>query len=184
MLIRTHIGVSLDGFVATADGWPVLDAMPGFTAGESYGTREFIEQCPTVVVGRTTFDFGHGYWAEHGVWAWQGRRVYVLTSRPLPSRVPDDVIASEGGPAGLLAQLRAARLPGDVDLLGGPSTLRAFHQLGAIDRLEVILLPLVIVEGVPLFPLGPAPQTLQLQEHRTFPDGAVKLIYTLHDDSR
>jgi hypothetical protein len=30
MLIRTHIGVSLDGFVATPDALPAWDAMPTF----------------------------------------------------------------------------------------------------------------------------------------------------------
>jgi hypothetical protein len=38
--IRTHMGVSVDGFVATADGWPVLLSMPGFAGRESYGLPE------------------------------------------------------------------------------------------------------------------------------------------------
>ena len=42
MLIRTHIGVSLDGFVATPDGLPAWDAIPTFGPG-SHGTAEFME---------------------------------------------------------------------------------------------------------------------------------------------
>ncbi len=97
--------------------------------------------------------------------------MYVLTSRPLPARVPADVFASQGGPAGLLEQLRSARLEGDVHLLGGPRTLQAFHQLGAIDRLEILVLPILLGEGVPLFPLGTSQVPLRLEGQRAFSDG-------------
>jgi dihydrofolate reductase len=178
MLIRMHTGASLDGFAATPDGVPAFDAMPDFVPGESYGAREFIEQCVAVVVGRTTFDEGHAYWTEQSMWPWEGKRVYVLSSRPLPTRVPDDVVASQGGPSGLLDQLRSARLQGDVHLLGGPRTLRAFHQLGGIDRLEILVLPILLGEGVPLFPLGTSRTPLQFEGQRAFPDGTVELVYT------
>lgn len=177
MQIRMHTGVSLDGFAATPDGVPALDAMPDFVPGESHGLPGFLEQCVAVVVGRTTFDEGHAYWSENAVWPWEGKRVYVLTSRPLPARVPDDVVASEGGAAGLLDQLRSARLKGDVHLLGGPQTLRALHQIGGIDRLEVLVLPILLGEGQPLFPLGTARMPLRLESQRTFPDGTVELAY-------
>ena len=177
MLIRMHTGVSLDGFASDHDGAPALDAMPDFVPGESYGTRAFLAQCAAVVVGRTTFDEGHAYWAAQGIWPWEGQRVYVLTSRPLPERVPADVVASEGGPAGLVAQLRGAGLAGDVHLLGGPRTLHALHELGAIDRLEVMVLPILLGAGVPLFPLGGGRSPLRLAGQETFPDGTVKLAY-------
>lgn len=178
MLIRTHIGVSLDGFVSTPDGMPVLDVMPDFVAGESYGMREFEQQIDAVVVGRTTFESGYAYWSEQSVWAWEGKRVYVLTSQQLPAKLPPDVIASQGGAAGLLEQLRTAGLAGDVHLLGGPQTLKAFHQLGAIDRFEVVVLPIMLGEGMSLFPLSATRQPLRLERQQSFPDGAVELVYS------
>ena len=177
MLIRMRTGMSLDGFAATSDGVPAMDAMPDFVPGESYGMDEFIEQCVAVVVGRTTFDEGHAYWTEHSVWAWEGKQVYVLTSEPLPAEVPADVVTSQGGPRGLLEQLRAARLEGDVHLLGGPRTLRAFHELGAVDRLEILVLPILLGEGIPLFPLGASKLPLRFEGQRAFPDGTVELVY-------
>lgn len=177
MLIRMHTGVSLDGFAATPDGAPAMLAIPEFVPGESHAMQEFLEQCVAVVVGRTTFDEGHAYWSEHADWPWEGKRVYVLSSRPLPERVPDDVVASEGGPAGLVEQLRSARLQGDVHLLGGPQALQAFHQLGAIDRYEIQVLPVLLGEGVPLFPLGDSKMPLRLEEQRAFPDGTLGLVY-------
>ncbi len=52
MLIRSRMGVSVDGFVAAPDGLPALLAMPGLVPGASHGHPEFIEGCDAVVMGR------------------------------------------------------------------------------------------------------------------------------------
>ncbi len=173
MKIRARIGVSLDGFVATTDGRPALLALSDFVPGKSHGYPEFIADCRAVVMGRTTFDPALGAPS----WPWPGLRVYVLTSRPLPSDLPAPV-STAPSPARLLARMRADDLGGDVHLVGGPKTISAFHAIGALDRLEVILLPLLLGTGVPLSPPGTDPSSLALQSQRTFPDGAVELAYT------
>jgi dihydrofolate reductase len=67
----------------------------------------------------------------------------------------------------------------EVHLVGGPRTIRAFSDLGALDRLELVVLPMLLGEGLPLSPQGasPAPLTL-LRAERTFPDGSAELVYT------
>ena len=194
MLIRTHVGVSLDGFLATPDGLPAWDAVPTFGPG-SHGYAEVSEQCEAVIVGRTSFDQGCRDWLTDG-WPWPGKRVYVLTSRPLPADVPAGVIAATGGPAVLLGQLREAGLAGDAQLLGGARTIQAFLEIGAVDRLGMVVLPVRLERGIPLFatertafssdawaasqasPSGAAPRPLlRLERHRAFPDGAVELVY-------
>ena len=196
MLIRTHVGVSLDGFVATPDGLPAWDAMPTFGSG-SYGNDEFSAQCDAVVIGRTSFDqgFSEGHWLPD--WPYAGKQVYVLTSRPLPATATEmGVVASRGGPAGLVGQLRGAGLAGDVHVLGGSRTIQAFLELGALDRLGMVVLPVLLGKGIPLFPLeiatfsseswaasraAPAEAVsrspLRLEGQRVFPDGAVELVY-------
>jgi dihydrofolate reductase len=208
MLIRTHMGISLDGFVATPDGLPAWDAVPTFGPG-SHGTDEISAQCDTVVIGRTTFDQGFetveggegGHWLAD--WPYSGKRVYVLTSRPLPAEAAAlDVVASRGGPAELVAHLREAGLARDVHLLGGSRTVHAFLEIGAIDRLGIVVLPVLLGKGIPLFPIEPttfsseawaaslaspseaAPHPLlQLERHRAFPDGAVELVYRKGEQS-
>ncbi|HLZ71360.1 MAG TPA: dihydrofolate reductase family protein [Dehalococcoidia bacterium] len=177
MLIRTHIGVSLDGLMATADGSPIWNSMPTFVPGHSHGYPEFIEGCEAVVVGRTSFDFGHAYWTEQGGWPWPNLRVYVLTSRPLPERRHADVVAVPGGPAGLLKQLRGGSVNGDVQLLGGPRVIQGFLDLGAVDRLGLVILPILAGAGVHLFASGGVTRSLRLERQRAFPDGAVQLVY-------
>ncbi|MFL5959578.1 MAG: hypothetical protein ACJ75G_04820 [Gaiellaceae bacterium] len=37
VLLRTRLGISVDGFIATTDGIPVFAVMPDFEPHESYG---------------------------------------------------------------------------------------------------------------------------------------------------
>ena len=194
MLIRTHVGVSLDGFVATPDGLPAWDAMPTFGPG-SHGNDEFTAQCDAVVIGGTTFAQGFEQWLPD--WPYAGKQVYVLTTRPLPAKATEmGIVASQGGPAGLVEQLRGADLAGDVHVLGGSRTIQAFLNIGALDRLGMVVLPVLLGKGIPLFPLEiatfsreawaaslaapsqAAPRwRLRLEGQRVFPDGAVELDY-------
>jgi len=141
------------------------------------GLDEFIQQIDAVVIGRTTFDqalltFGFDEWP------FKGKEVHVLTSRPLSADVPAGVTAWHRGAEALLAHLRAARLACDVWVMGGPRTIQTFRALGAVERLEIYLLLVLLGDGIRLFTPGDAPLTLRLDRHRVFPDGTVELVYS------
>ena len=55
MLIKSRMGVSVDGFVATGAGIPAIALATGFVPGESHGYPEFIAGCDAVVMVRNTF---------------------------------------------------------------------------------------------------------------------------------
>lgn len=171
MVIRTHVGVSLDGFVADADGVAAWESLPGYEH-RSHGIAEVLEHCEAVVMGRSTFDRGLARWSRD--WPWTDKEVHVLTSRPLPS---DARARACDNPAELVRRLQLTGLMGDVHLLGGARTIRAFLELGAVARLGVVVLPMLLGSGVPLF-AGAAGQPLHLQCQRTHPGGAIELIYT------
>ena len=176
MLIRSRMGVSVDGYVSTDEGVPTQAVMPGFEPGVSHGFPEFIQECDAVVMGRTTFLPALG--APH--WPWRGLQVYVLTSRPLPANTPEDVIVVRDGPAALVERLRSCGSDSDVHLVGGPQTIRAFYELGALDRLEIVILPILLGSGVPLSPRQAKPVSLRLlRSDRTFPDGSAELVYAV-----
>src|SRR3954454_5267586 len=146
MQIRTRMCLSVDGCVTTPDGWPVQLADPAFVAGESYGFGEFQQTCDAVLMGRTTFEPALG--ADR--WPWPGLDVFVLGSHR-PEGTPDDVVV-EGDPQRLLEQVRAANRGGDVHLVGGPRTIETFVALGALDRLELVVLPILLGDGMRLTP--------------------------------
>jgi dihydrofolate reductase len=88
------------------------------------------------------------------------------------------VVVAEGGPAGLVSQLRSRGSDGDVHLVGGPRTIRAFCELDALDRLEIVVLPILLGDGVPLSaPGAPQLRLRLLRGDRIFPDGSVEHVY-------
>ena len=175
MLIRTRMGVSVDGFIATPDGTPAFVVMPDFVPHESYGWPEFDEQIDAVVLGRVALDAGLGA----STWPWPDKQIYVLTSRPVPAEVPADVIVADDSPQGLLDKLRAADLARDAFLLGGQRMLHAVLALGAVDRLALLEFPVLLGEGVPFSLPGAPRRPLALREHHVFPDGTIRHVYTL-----
>jgi dihydrofolate reductase len=194
MRLRTHVGVSLDGFITSSEGLPAWDAMPNF-GSESYGIQEFTDHCDAIIVGRTNFDQGFEFWLAD--WPWPGKPMDVLTARPLPEKAAEmRVVASTGGPVRLVEQIRQAGVKRDVHVHGGARTIRAFLEIGALDELGIVVLPVLLGKGIPLFaiepvtfsqeaweaslasPQEPAPRPrFQLDRHRAFPDGAIELVY-------
>ena len=73
---------------------------------------------------------------------------------------------------------------------------RAHARAQVIDRLGMVVLPVLLGKGIPLFsieittflseawaaslasPSGAAAPSLPLERHRAFPDGAVELVYS------
>jgi dihydrofolate reductase len=172
--IKARMGMTLDGYIATADGVPALVKAADFVPGLSHGYPEFITGCDAVAMGRGTFLPALGA----PQWPWGDMRVYVLTSRPLPAGTPGGVVTAAASPADLVGQLRSRGSSGDVHLVGGPRTIQALHEQGALDSLDIVVLPLILGDGVPLWPDGFAPPALRLLgAPRTFPDGSVELGY-------
>jgi dihydrofolate reductase len=171
------MGISVDGYIATTDGTPSLVKAEGFVPGQSHGFLEFTDGCDTVVMGSQTFLPALG--APH--WPWGDMRVFVLTSRPLPAGTPDGIVTS-ADVAGLVQRLRGRASDGDVHLVGGPRTIQAFSQQGALDSLDVVVLPILLGDGIPLWPRGTARPRLRLRHQpRVFPDGSAELSYATAD---
>jgi dihydrofolate reductase len=174
MQIRTRMCVSLDGYMTTPDGWPVQLADPAFAAGESYGFPEFQKRCDAVLMGRTTFEPAIG--ADR--WPWPSLDVFVLGSRR-PADTPEDVVI-DGDPERLLEKLRAANRGGDVHLVGGPRTIETFRALGALDRLGLIVLPLLTGAGMRLTPVISTDTKLTLESEQALAGGAVEIVYAVN----
>src|SRR5438128_2695556 len=146
MQIRTRLCISADGYVTTPDGWPAQLADPTFVAGKSHGFAEFQETCDAVLMGRTTFEPA----LTAGRWPWPDLDVFVLASQR-PSGTPDSVV-TDSDPARLLERIGRTNRGGDVHLVGGPRTIETFRALGALDKLGLIVLPLLLGTGMRLTP--------------------------------
>ena len=193
MLIRTHMGVSLDGLVASADGLPAWDWSPGFTSDSApQGYPEFMENVGGVIMGRTSFEQGLPTWRDG--WPWGESPVRVISSRPLGADVPATVEGASD-PSDAVEQMKSAGVTKDVQLLGGPSAIESFMQAGLLDELGLVFLPILLGEGIPLFAAdqvsfspdawqaspkeigGRSARSFSLKSQKTFPDGAVWMVY-------
>jgi len=173
MRIRSNFYVSVDGYVSTADGRPVQLVLDTFKGADSHGLPDFLATVEAVVMGRTTFLPALG--APR--WPWT-QPVFVLTSSPLPDETPDDVTSAPHVPA-LIERMEAAGISGDVHVVGGPSTMRAFHDANALHGLSIHVVPRLLGAGTPLSPPGSEPLSLELESSRPFPDGVVELQYAI-----
>ena len=172
MQIRARMSISADGYVTTPGGWPAVMADPAF-CGHSHGIREFLASCEAALMGRTTFEPA----LTNDRWPWPGLDVFVLGSRR-PEGTPDDVVL-EGDPQRLLERIRESNRGGDVHLVGGPRTIETFHRLGALDRLELVVLPLLLGDGMRLTPGLSAEASLSFERERALPGGAVEIVYSV-----
>jgi dihydrofolate reductase len=173
MQIVSRLSISADGYVTTPDGWPAQLADPAFSAGESHGIREFLEGKEAALMGRTTFEPALGT----DRWPWPNLDVFVLASRR-PSGTPDHVVV-DSDPERLLEKIREANRGGDVHLIGGPTTIETYRRLGVLDRLELVVMPLLLGAGMRLTPALSADTALTLQGTRALPGGSVEIAYSL-----
>jgi dihydrofolate reductase len=176
MKIRARMSMSADGYVTTPSGWPALTADPAFVSGASHGIREFLDGCEAALMGRATFEPA----LANDRWPWPDLDVFVLASQR-PAGTPDHVV-TDGDPERLLAALRAAGRGGDVHLVGGPRTIGTFHALGALDSLELVVLPLLFGGGTRLTPALDPAAGLTFQSQRALPGGSVEIVYACGAD--
>ena len=162
------IATSLDGFIARRDG--ALDWLAKFqTPGEDYGYARFAESIDTLVIGRKTYDVVLGF----GAWPYEGKRVVVLTSRPLVPLHGETV--HSGDIASLLDAL--ARDGAKHVYVDGGAVVQQFLSAGAVDDLTVSIIPVLLGEGVPLFGKIERDVGLELVASRSYPSGLVQLEY-------
>jgi dihydrofolate reductase len=173
MQVRARMSISADGYVTTPDGRPAQLADPSFVAGESHGIREFLENCEQALMGRVTFEPA----LQSERWPWPDLDVFVLASHR-PEGTPDDVV-TDSDPERLFEKLRAANEGGDVHVIGGPRTFEAYRALGALDKLELVVLPILLGGGMRLTD-GLSPEAaLAFESERALPGGSVEIVYRL-----
>lgn len=147
-LVRYHVAVSLDGFIAPLDGGHDWLAPYGKVAMGFIGP--WMKQIGGIIVGRATYDQSVGM----GGWMWGKTPALVMTSRPV-AQGPQTIRTHAGDPAEGLAALRACMAEQDLDtdiwLFGGGVTAGLFLKHDLIDLVELAVVPVALGQGRPLF---------------------------------
>ena len=166
-----YIATSLDGFIATPDenlDW--LTEQPDLNLGE-HDYRTFIKTIRTVVMGRATYDWIARY---PGSWEYDGKRVIVVTSRPIDN--PKGPLETRSDIPALIDELRALD-DGDVWMLGGGKLQMAFMERGALDEIEIYVISEIIGSGIPLFPATGLRASPRLISAQAFGAACARLHY-------
>lgn len=176
MKASVFIGTSLDGFIARANG--ELDFLPP-GGGEPHGYEEFMATVDALVIGRKTFETVLAF----EEWPYGGKRVFVLSSRPLASPPPGAIVEHLSGPPSDIVSQLAARGIGHVYVDGGV-TIQRFLNAGLIQRLIITRVPVLIGSGIPLF--GPLERDIALTHVTTrhYSSGLVQSEYVVADRRR
>ena len=175
MRATVFVGVSLDGFIARADG--SFDFLPVDTT-ESHGYEEFIATVDALVMGRNTFETALSF----GKWPYD-KPVFVLSSRPIPPIPPGAVVEHLSGEPVDIVENLAARGIKHIYVDGG-ITIQRFLEAGLIQRLVITTVPVLIGTGIPLF--GPITHDILLTHvaTRQFPSGLVQSEYSVVNGPR
>jgi dihydrofolate reductase len=163
-----HIAASMDGFIARADGgldW--LDAVQ--RPGEDYGFAAFFASVEALLLGRNTWEVARRF----EPWPYGEKRCVVLTNRPAEGTHGE--LFHAGDPAPLLARLHAEGVKRAY--VDGGVTVARFLAAGLIDDITVSLIPVLLGDGIRLFPGGHGERLLELTGSRSFPSGLVQVDY-------
>ena len=174
MELSAYLAVSLDGFIARANG--SMDWLRGGgprPAAEADRYRTFMQSVDGVVMGRATFEAVR----RAPVWPYGTTPVIVLRSTtPDVSDTLGSVVEHMRGSAAELVSQWESRGWTHVYVDGG-RTIQTFLAAGRLHRLVLNRVPVLIGTGIPLFGPLPADQWLDHVATTSYPGGLVQSEY-------
>lgn len=178
--ISVYVGISLDGFIARADGavdW-LDEANRAVPDGEDCGFGAFMATVDVLVMGRKTYEQVLSF----GQWPYGGTRVIVLSRNPIsfPADLPDTVSHSSEPPQELVRRLSGEGVR-HVYVDGG-NTIQGFLAAGLVDEITVTVVPVILGGGIPLF--GLLDQEIHLNRINTavYDFGFIQTTYSVGRD--
>jgi dihydrofolate reductase len=158
------LGISLDGYIARPNGAVDYVFMP-----KDYSMAPFFATIDTAIMGRKTLDAA----LKMGGGSFTGSSMATYVK---PPGERDGLTFVNQSPATFVRQLR--KRPGkDIWLMGGGELARDFLKADLVDELYIGIVPVLLGEGIPLFPSGFPQRNFALVENKTFSKGMIALKY-------
>lgn len=166
------VAMTLDGFVCREDG--AVDYLEKYPI-EDFDFDAWAARIGALVMGRTTYEQTIG-WG----WFWEDRPTLVLTNATgLP--VPDGAnITFQAAPTGSAIRDWSAKTPGRLWVFGGGEVITDALLAGAVDTLDVTVMPEAIGGGLPLF-TKPYDGPMRMLTSTAYDNGAVRMVWDTSD---
>jgi dihydrofolate reductase len=170
--IRYQVACSLDGYIAGPNGdydWILMDPDIDFGA--------LFAQFDTLLMGRATYEV-----ITRGGEQYPGMKVFVF-SRTLRQEDHPGVTIVSDRIRETIDDLRAQ--PGkDIWLFGGGQLFQSLIDLDCVDTIEPAIIPVVLGEGIRMFPRADMRHALTLKNYRLYEKtGTMFLEYAINRES-
>jgi dihydrofolate reductase len=175
--VVVQMGVTLDGYVAGTGregDWGLPAEHPDVRAWKVAS----LSQVGTHIMGRVTYEQMAEHWPNApGEYADSMNKLpKVVFSRTLPAAGWPGSRIARGDLAAEITALRAEP-GGEVMAHGGAAFVQSLSRLGLIDEYRLVILPVALGSGLPLFKDLAKPLRMRLAEARSFPDGTAIHAY-------
>ncbi len=177
--------ITLDGYISGPNGvmdWIMVD--------ETMGQYEYnlVNSADTLILGRVTYQSFAGSWPHvpDNPSVSEGEKEYarilnsmrkIVFSKSLEKAEWNNSQLMRGILPEDIAKLKQE--PGkDIVVYGSASIVQAFTKLGLIDEYQLLVHPVALGSGKPLFAGLAEPAHLRLLQTKSFPSGVIGLYYT------
>lgn len=164
--IILYAATSLDGYIARPDG-----GLDWLDQEGDYGYDSFLAGIDILVMGRKTYDTVK----SSGEWPYDDKTCYVFTRSP--EAFSDDAVQFVSAQVTLMMYNLMQQPGGDIWLIGGGELTREFLRHDLIDEIILFVFPILLGDGIPLFPSDFQTCDLTLADTKTYDSGVVQLTY-------
>lgn len=161
-----YIAASMDGYIARKDD--SLDWLPPIPeSGEDFGYKDFLSGIGTTLMGNRTYQVIKGF----------GEPVYPEKTNYIFSRTahqPEPNITWVNDyPADFVRQLKQTAEQ-DIWLIGGGEIIKTLYEAALIDELILTQIPVLLGDGLPLWPASKREAKLEVMEVIDYGGGLVQ----------
>jgi dihydrofolate reductase len=174
-----QMGISLDGLVARpgrygAGGW----GSPPEDAALKQRKLDLIRTAEAHLMGRNTYEEMAGVWpTSDDAYAEPMNTIpKVVFSKTLEHGDWPETRIAHGDLAEEIAKLKREST-GDLIAWGGATFAQSLTRLGLIDEYRLVLHPVVLGDGLPLFKGLTTPRSLTLLDAESYASGLTRLVY-------
>ncbi len=168
--IVASLAVTLDGYVARENG--DVDYLEKYPITE-FDFDKFLEGVGAIIMGRASY-----VQAVEWGWQWSAYPTMVLTTRT-DLEVPEGAdVRFSSAPTAQAITAFAADTPKRLWVFGGGRVITDGLIGGAVDTLDMTIMPEAIGSGIPLFADGFA-APMVISDTTSYTNGALRVVYDL-----
>jgi len=168
--IKLYIAVSLDGFIARTDG--SLDWLTEFPnpSGTDHGYKTLMESIDTVIMGGKTY---HEVLNLSLDWPYKEKTTFIISHHDTNLTTSENVQFITENVIDTIEELK--RQDGkDIWLVGGGQLISMLLNRDLVDEMQICYIPIILGEGIPLFPNQPKESRWELISNTAYDSGILK----------